>query len=85
MHKDSCTISKNTKKVLTVSVSCLQGEMMDDEGIEEGEIADSDSDVENIGRQEFNRIPWPPGKWRLGIPYSEKSEFLFLRFATKGK
>ena len=29
-------------------------------------------------------IPWPPGKWRLGLPYN-KSKFLFLRYANKGK
>ena len=28
-------------------------------------------------------IPWPPGKWRLGIP-SEHAKWLFMRFATKG-
>lgn len=29
-------------------------------------------------------IPWPPGKWRLGVP-SKKGRYLFLRFASKGK
>lgn len=58
---------------------------MEDEGIEEGEIADSDSDVEILGRQEFNKIQWPPGKWRLGVPFGDKAEFLFMRFATKGR
>lgn len=32
---------------------------------------------------EKDSIPWPPGKWRLGIP-SRKAKYLFLRFANKG-
>lgn len=52
--------------------------------VEEGEITDSDSDVENLGRAEFSTIQWPPGHWRLGVPFGNKAEFLFMRFATKG-
>ena len=38
---------------------------------------------ENIRRK--GEIPWPPGKWRLGLPCPGKAEYVFLRFATKGK
>ena len=61
---------------------------MEDEGIEEGEITDSDSDTEHVptpSHDGVNRIDWPPGKWRLGIPYQNKSRQLFLRLATKGR
>ena len=57
---------------------------MEDEGIEEGEIADSESDNEELSREEFNKIPWPPGCWRLGDPFMKKAHLMFMRFATKG-
>ncbi|XP_029651311.1 nuclear cap-binding protein subunit 3-like isoform X3 [Octopus sinensis] len=28
-------------------------------------------------------IPWPPGKWRLGIPASKTGQHIFMRYATK--
>ncbi|XP_052832553.1 nuclear cap-binding protein subunit 3 isoform X3 [Octopus bimaculoides] len=28
-------------------------------------------------------IPWPPGKWRLGVPTSKTSQHIFMRYATK--
>ena len=63
----------------------------DDELSEEGEIKDSDDepeqediDLRNNIRQK-SEIPWPPGKWRLALPCPGKAEYLFLRFATKGK
>ncbi|XP_060588498.1 nuclear cap-binding protein subunit 3-like isoform X2 [Ruditapes philippinarum] len=60
-------------------------EKMEDEGIEEGEITESDSEPEvtTHSQSAFNKIPWPPGKWRLGEPYKDKNKYLFLRFATK--
>lgn len=63
---------------------------MEDEGTEEGEISDSESDgeIKNSSKEEvldkFNKITWPPGKWRLAKPYLNKASCLFMRFATKG-
>ena len=34
--------------------------------------------------RDLTNVPWPPGFWRLGVPY-KKAEFLFLRFAMKGE
>ena len=64
----------------------FQVEKMEDEGIEEGEITESDSEPEIATHHDsaFSKIPWPPGKWRLGAPYKDKGNYLFLRFATKG-
>lgn len=60
---------------------------MEDEGIEEGEITDSESEPEipSQNQSAFNKIHWPPGKWRLGVPYKDRATHLFLRFATKGE
>ncbi|XP_052802477.1 nuclear cap-binding protein subunit 3-like [Mya arenaria] len=62
-----------------------QPDKMEDEGIEEGEISDSDSDMgeDDARRQEFNKIAWPPGRWRLGVPFQHKARNIFLRFANK--
>ena len=65
----------------------------DGELSEEGEIKDSDDDEsDHRGNTDLRQtlwgrgeVPWPPGKWRLGVPLPGKSEFLFMRFATKGK
>ncbi|XP_053375367.1 nuclear cap-binding protein subunit 3-like isoform X2 [Mercenaria mercenaria] len=63
----------------------IDEEKMEDEGIEEGEITDSDSEseVQSKNQNAFDRIRWPPGKWRLGVPYKNKANYIFLRFATK--
>ena len=61
--------------------------MDDDEGIEEGEIMDSDSEPEadrSENKADFHSIPWPPGKWRLGKPFQDRNQYMFLRYATKG-
>ena len=34
--------------------------------------------------KEKSEIPWPPGFWRLGMPFA-KAEYLFMRYAMKGK
>jgi hypothetical protein len=34
-------------------------------------------------KRKQSSTPWPPGKWRLGIP-SVKAKFLFMRYATNG-
>ena len=59
-----------------------------DELSEEGEIKDSDDEIKeearDLRKNIKGEIPWPPGKWRLGLPYPGQKEYLFLRFATKG-
>lgn len=63
----------------------------DGELSEEGEIKDSEDEMGDDDRDLRNNIkggreiPWPPGKWRLGVACPGKAEYLFLRFATKGK
>ena len=49
---------------------------------EPGELSE-DSDDE-AWPQEPEKLEMPPGKWRVGLPYS-KAKCLFLRFATKGE
>ena len=68
-----------------------------DEGIEEGELPDTDEDegprprgaaapdpVDPDPHSSFYKIPWPPGKWRLGKTVPGNNNYMFLRYATKG-
>ncbi|KAK3611707.1 hypothetical protein CHS0354_034377 [Potamilus streckersoni] len=64
-----------------------EGEITDDSDSEDEEDQRSDQgQKENRGEGKSQRrkkkIPWPPGKWRLGITTS-KARYLFMRFATK--
>ena len=58
-----------------------------DEGMEEGEITESEPEMEENDQQDKidERVKWPPGKWRLGTPFENRKQKLFMRFATKGE
>ena len=56
-----------------------------EEGIDEGEITESEPDIDTVRkhRQLDPEIEWP-GKWRLAVPNNEQEKHIFMRFATKG-
>ncbi|KAH3887539.1 hypothetical protein DPMN_011556, partial [Dreissena polymorpha] len=89
MEEDQLDLTEDRQEVAAVEKPTqleTQGDRMEDEGTEEGEISDSESEEEihdSSKTDVLEKIPWPPGKWRLAKPYLNKTMCLFMRFATK--